>query len=149
MTNENFRKAERLGRFIEEAATQVLNMPSVGQYMYVTNKDESYPPYNIIEGEGTYKIELAVAGWVDEELDIELKDGKITVTGEKKIDADDIVEDTSVKFIHRGISTRKFRRAFAVSADYKVLGASLDNGILTIDLEQDEEKKPHKIKIGK
>jgi len=102
-----------------------------------------YPPYNIIRDDENYKVELAVAGFNKDEIEIELKEGNLTITGKK-------AEDESKFFVHKGIGTRAFTRTFTLSDDVVVKGADLNNGILSIDLERiiPEEKKPRKIEIG-
>jgi len=103
---------------------------------------DHYPPHNIIQtSEGAYRIEIACAGFSEDELSAELKDGVLHVTGEH--------ESRNLEFVHKGISTRKFDRAFRLSEYTQVVGASLVNGILAIELEVvlPEEKKPRKIDI--
>lgn len=104
---------------------------------------QNYPPYNIIKtDENSYELELAIAGFSDDELDIELKDGVLVVEGRK--------EDYQKNYVHKGISARAFRRTFTLADTIVVNGANLANGILTIKLENiiPEEKKPRKIPIG-
>jgi molecular chaperone IbpA len=113
-----------------------MHQTSVGQ--------SNYPPYNIVKvGENNYTIDIAVAGFAEDELNIELKDGILYVEGKKK-ESDDTV------YLHKGISTRQFRRSFTLSDTIVVRGADYHNGILYIDLENviPEEKKPRKIAIG-
>ena len=107
-------------------------------------QSNNYPPYNIVKvDEDNYAIELAVAGFFDNEIDIEVKDGILYVEG-KKGDHDE------GEYLHKGISARAFRRSFTLSDTIVVRGADLSQGILTIDLENviPEEKKPRKIAIG-
>lgn len=109
-------------------------------------KANSYPPYNITkESETTYIVELAVAGFTEENLDIEVKDGQLTIEG--KIDS----TDTEKEFLHRGIAARAFSRKFTLAETVVVRDASLENGMLRILLENiiPEEQKPKKITIGK
>jgi len=104
----------------------------------------NYPPYNIVKvDEDNYAIELALAGFKSDELDVELKDGILSVEGRK--DEDD------AKYLHKGISARHFRRTFTLSDTIVVRGADFVDGVLTIELENviPEEKKPRKIAIGK
>jgi molecular chaperone IbpA len=104
----------------------------------------NYPPYNIVKvDENNYTIDIAVAGFAEDELSIELKDGILYVEGKKK-------EDDKTVYLHKGISTRQFRRSFTLSDTIVVRGADYHNGILYIDLENviPEEKKPRKIAIG-
>lgn len=107
----------------------------------------SYPPYNIRTlGEDHYQITMAVAGFSEKDLDITTEQNRLLVTGELK-DA----EDEQAEFLHRGIATRAFERRFNLADHVKVVGASLENGLLHIDLEREvpEAMKPRNIKIGK
>lgn len=104
----------------------------------------NYPPYNIVKvDDDNYSIELAVAGFVQDDLDIEVKDGILYVEGKKG-------EEDKAEYLHKGISARSFRRSFTLSDTIVVRGADLSDGILTIDLMNviPEEKKPRKIAIG-
>lgn len=105
----------------------------------------NYPPYNIIRtAEQEYDIEIAVAGFEENELDVELQNGELTVKGENKS------EETRVgNYIHQGIANRSFTRKFALADHVEIKSASVKNGILTIKLEViiPEHKKPKKIAI--
>lgn len=106
----------------------------------------AYPPYNIERvGETAYRITLAVAGFREDELGVELKDGALTVTG-KRADAPD-----GKRFLHQGIAGRAFERRFQLAEHVEVRGAALENGLLHIELERvvPEEKKPRRIAIGR
>lgn len=110
-----------------------------------TPGQSNYPPYNIVKTEENfYELQLAVAGFTQDDLDVELKDGVLTVEGKK--DGDD-----EKNYIHKGISARAFRRTFTLSDTIVVNGADLTDGILTVELENiiPEEKKPRKISIGR
>jgi molecular chaperone IbpA len=104
----------------------------------------NYPPYNIIKvDDDHYTIDIAVAGFLEDELEIELKDGVLSVEGKKS-------DDDKTQYLHKGISTRQFRRTFTLADTIVVKGADYNSGILHIDLENviPEEKKPRKIPIG-
>jgi molecular chaperone IbpA len=106
----------------------------------------NYPPYNIVKlDEDRYTIELAVAGFDEDEIDVSIKEGVLEVIAEKATHRDE------GEYLHKGISARAFRRAFTLSDTIIVNGADLVNGILSIELENviPEEKKPRKINIGK
>tara|TARA_B100000963_G_scaffold361523_1_gene397421 strand:- start:1573 stop:2064 length:492 start_codon:yes stop_codon:yes gene_type:complete len=106
--------------------------------------NDHYPPHNIIKtGESDYLIEMAVAGFMKDELSVEVKDRTLTVTG------DHISKGR--EFIHRGISTKKFKRTFRLSEHVQVHGADIQDGILAIELKYvvPEEMRPRKISIGK
>lgn len=104
-----------------------------------------YPPYNIERtGENDYRISIAVAGFADSELNIEVKENALTVKGDKK------QPDTQGEVLHQGIAARAFERRFQLADYVQVKGASLENGLLHIDLvrEVPEAKKPRTIAIG-
>jgi molecular chaperone IbpA len=113
---------------------------------YVDNNVTStgFPPYNIQKGgDFTYTIEMALAGFSKDDIEVEIADGTLSVRSDKKEDPKD--EYT----YHRGISYRKFDRKFTLSDDIVVNGAKLENGMLTIELERiiPEEKKPRLIEV--
>lgn len=103
-----------------------------------------YPPYNIeTDGENAYRIEIAVAGFKPEELNIEFRENTLTVQG-KKASTDD-----AKRYLHRGLAERNFERRFQL-ADYVVVtGANLADGLLTIELERQlpEQLKPRRVEI--
>lgn len=113
------------------------------------DKQPSYPPYNIeLIAEDRYRITMAVAGFSEENLDIESKKNTLIVTGVKSGASD---AKTQRNFLHQGIAERNFERKFQLGEHVKVLGAFTENGLLHIDLEREipEELKPRKISITK
>ncbi|MEP2704366.1 MAG: Hsp20 family protein [Roseibium sp.] len=105
----------------------------------------SYPPYNIERtGENAYRITMAVAGFTDAELSIEAKEHVLTIKGEKS------EEEEDREIIYRGIASRTFERRFQIAEFVRVDGASLENGLLHVDLvrELPEAMKPRKIEIS-
>ncbi|MEA2851903.1 MAG: hypothetical protein QOE02_1922 [Rhodospirillaceae bacterium] len=89
---------------------------------------EGYPPYNIERiGENGLRIVLAVAGFTSDDLVIELVESQLSVRGKQTDDSDRV-------FLHRGIAARQFQRAFMLADGIEVMGARLDNGLLSIDL---------------
>lgn len=91
---------------------------------------DSYPPYNVEQlAESRLRITLAVAGFERSELDVQTEDNQLVICG-KQSDDDDRV------YLHRGIATRQFQRSFVLAEGIEVVGASLDNGLLRIDLER-------------
>ena len=89
---------------------------------------EGYPPYNIERiGENGLRITLAVAGFSNDDLAIELVENQLTVRGKQ-------TDDTDRVFLHRGIAARQFQRTFMLADGIEVVGARLDNGLLSIDL---------------
>ena len=110
--------------------------------------NSNYPPYNIRKiNENDYKIEVALAGYSKDDIELELKDSTLTVRNKQK---EKVVNDDSNGVIHKGISTRQFERSFTISEDIKVINAELLNGLLNIDLERviPEEKKARLISIS-
>ena len=106
----------------------------------------SYPPYNIEKtDDDAWSISIAVAGFSDNDLAIELKDRSLHVTARKAED-----DDAERKYLHRGIATRAFERRFHLADHVKVVGASHENGMLNIDLvrEVPEALNPRQIKIS-
>ena len=104
----------------------------------------AYPPFNIEEvGENAYRIELAVAGFGEDDLEIEVKDSTLTISGRK-------TPEEERAFLHRGIAERAFERRFQLADHVIVHGAKLTNGLLVIDLEREvpERLKPRKIEIA-
>lgn len=103
-----------------------------------------YPPYNIeVEGENRYSITLAVAGFKEDDFDIQVEQGVLTVKGKQGSD------NKQRQYLHQGIATRAFERKFNLADHVEVTGADLDNGLLTIHLlkELPEAMKPKKITI--
>ena len=105
---------------------------------------DHYPPHNIIKtSDEDYLIELAIAGFSTEGISVEVHQRTLTVTGEhvKK----------GREYIHRGISTKKFKRTFRLSENVEVHGADIQDGILAIHLKYviPEDQRPRKINIGK
>ena len=89
---------------------------------------EGYPPYNIERiGDNGLRIVLAVAGFTSDDLVIELVENQLSVRGKQTDDSDRV-------FLHRGIAARQFQRAFMLADGIEVMGARLDNGLLSIDL---------------
>ncbi|KNG93934.1 Hsp20 family protein [Pseudaestuariivita atlantica] len=107
--------------------------------------NQTYPPYNIEKtDEDAYRISIAVAGFSDEDLSVEVKDRALVVSARK-------VEDTTDRtYLHRGIATRAFERRFHLADHVKVTGASHEDGMLHIDLQREvpEALKPRRIEIA-
>ena len=110
--------------------------------------NSNYPPYNIHrDGENNYKIEVALAGYSKEDIELELKENTLTVRNKQK---EKVINGDNNGVIHKGISTRQFERSFTISEDIKIKNAELKNGLLNIDLERivPEEKKARLISIS-
>ena len=103
-----------------------------------------YPPYNVeVSGENEYRITMAVAGFAQKELTLEVKENILTVSGSRG------EEDKDRKFLYRGIANRGFERKFQLADYVRVVDARLENGLLHIDLRREipEAMKPRKIDI--
>lgn len=121
---------EHLANLIEQLAT--------------TEGDNGYPPYNIERlGENEYRITMAVAGFSNDDLNLEVKEGTLSVRGEK------VVDENNREFMHRGIAARNFERRFKLADYVEVSGATLENGLLHVDLKREipEAMKPRTIQI--
>ena len=111
-----------------------------------TTRDSGYPPYNIRKiNEAQYVIEIALAGFSKDDIEIELTEGNLAVRSKKE-------EETNGddSFVHKGIAKRSFLRSWTLSDDIIVQGADLKDGMLIINLEKviPDEKKPRLIQIG-
>ena len=109
---------------------------------------QSYPPYNIERtGEDAYRITVAVAGFTDKELQIEVKENALSIRGEKTITE----SEDKPEVLYQGIAARTFERRFQLADHVEVTGASVENGLLHVDLVRriPEAKKPRQIPIGK
>ncbi|HXP06766.1 MAG TPA: Hsp20 family protein [Stellaceae bacterium] len=107
----------------------------------------AYPPYNIEStGEDSYRLTMAVAGFSRDEIDITVQENSLVISA--KAQKED--EEVNGRYLHRGIARRAFERRFSLADHIKVSGASMDNGLLHVDLvrEVPEEAKPRQIKIG-
>lgn len=93
--------------------------------------NEGYPPYNIEQSaDNTYRITLAVAGFRDEDLSITLENAQLVIRGRQVDDGDGRI------FLHRGIAARQFQRSFVLAEGVEVAGASMENGLLHVDLQR-------------
>jgi HSP20 family molecular chaperone IbpA len=112
---------------------------------------EGYPPYNIEQiGENGLRITLAVAGFSMADLNVAVEDNQLVVRGQLKDGGEDGGQDGRV-YLHRGIASRQFQRSFVLAEGIEVLGASMDNGLLSIDLERlqpEPEVRTIKIESG-
>ena len=106
----------------------------------------TYPPYNIERtGENAYRISVAVAGFTQDDLNIEVKENSLTIRGEKKPEG-----EKKADVLYQGIAARTFERRFQLADHMQATGASLENGLLHVDLVREipEAKKPRQIQIG-
>ena len=108
--------------------------------------EQGYPPYNIERSdENNYRVTLAVAGFAEKDLSVDVKDRVLTVAGKHEGEA-----EPATAFLHQGIAGRAFTRSFQLAEHVEVKGARLANGLLHVDLERivPEEKKPRRITIN-
>ena len=110
----------------------------------VSESAQSYPPYNIERTDEThYRITLAVAGFAEKDLAVEMRDGVLSVAGKRE-------DAAKTGYLYQGIAGRAFERRFQLAEHVEVRAAKLENGLLHIELERliPEEKKPRKIAIN-
>jgi len=115
------------------------------EYSKSVQKTTSFPPHNILKlDDNRYVVEIAVAGFGKNDIDVTVEDGILTVKGEKK----DKTE--GVTYLHRGIGTRSFTKTLTIADTVEVRGASYEDGVLRIALENviPDHKKPRKVEIG-
>lgn len=117
------------------------------ELMRVTSQqtNSNYPPHNVIKtGENTVIIEVAVAGFAEGEIDINLDKRQLTISGETQRES-----DASWEYLHRGISSRDFKHVFTLAEHVEVKSASITNGILSVYLEREipEDARPKSIAI--
>lgn len=112
------------------------------------SNEATYPPYNIEKlSEDDYRITVALAGFSEDDLDVSITDGVLIVSASNSQEKD---EDVEGRYLYRGIAKRSFERRFRLAETIRVVGASLENGLLTIDLHREvpEHLKPRKINIA-
>jgi len=106
--------------------------------------EQGYPPYNIERSdENNYRVTVAVAGFAENDLSVDVKDRVLTISGKRE-------ENDKPNFLHQGIAGRAFERSFQLAEHVEVKAARLENGLLHVDLERivPEEKKPRRIVIN-
>lgn len=116
-------------------------------------KQSTYPPYNVeLLAEDQYRITMAVAGFSEQDIDIESKNNSLIIIGTKATKANASARDNNSprKFLHQGIAERNFERKFQLGEHVKVIGAFMENGLLHVDLKREipEALKPRKIAIN-
>lgn len=142
-----------LTRFDTNALAQ-LNRALVGfdrmfdtfETRFANQASNNYPPHNVVKtGEDTYSIEVAVAGFSMEEIEVELDNNDLSIKGQSKRE-----EDASREYIHRGLARRDFEKRFTLVDHIEVEGASIKDGILVVDLKRivPDALKPRKIAIS-
>src|SRR5208337_1894919 len=119
-------------------------LDSVSRY----DTNQTYPPYNIERTDEThYRITVAVAGFAEQDLTVELREGVLTVQGKHNDEAQNTEKGG---YLYQGIAGRSFERRFQLAEHVEVKGAKLENGLLHVDLERivPEERKPRRIPIN-
>jgi len=104
---------------------------------------QTYPPYDVLKlDEDTFQVSIAVAGFTKDDIDVSVENGTLIVKGE-------ITEVTDGEYLHKGIAARKFTRTFALGEYMEVTGATIEDGMLHVNVDRiiPEEKKPKTIKI--
>lgn len=125
----------------------VLRRLSLGETI---DNNISYPPYNLVHlSDNRYRIVLAVAGFAVDQLDITLADNKLIIMGNISKENTSDSEENDVKYLYKGIAERNFTRSFVLADHVIVADAKIENGLLTIELQQEipEALKPRKISI--
>ena len=131
-----FRNSVGFDRFSDLFETALRNDSSGG-----------YPPYNVEKrGEDSYRIVVAAAGFQQDDLDLQVEKGVLTVSGSKR----ESMSDEGVTFLHQGIAQRAFKLSFRLDDHIEIKGANLSNGLLSIDLQRvvPEEAKAKRIPIN-
>jgi molecular chaperone IbpA len=111
--------------------------------------EQGYPPYNIERSdENNYRVTVAVAGFADSDLAVDVKDRVLTISGKRE--GEGARPNAKADFLHQGIAGRAFERSFQLAEHVEVKGARLENGLLHVDLERivPEEKRPRRIAIN-
>lgn len=136
MVDEAFRDLSRLAIGFE---------PTLRRLQVTQGQSQGgYPPFNLERvDDHRYRITLAVAGFTMDDLDITIEDNQLTISGDIRH------KDDNRQYLHKGIASRSFGRSFVLADHVNVIGAYLENGILTVDLEHEipEALKPRKIQI--
>jgi molecular chaperone IbpA len=112
-----------------------------------TAHNNNYPPHNIVKySENNYAIEVAVAGFVREEIDVSVDQDQLTIKGIKNRN----VDTGPIEYLHRGLATRDFEQVFTLAEYMEVVGAKVENGMLYVDITRvvPEALKPRKIEIS-
>ena len=136
-----------LPSFVNQIHRQAIGFDSLFEQLnrnFANSKSDNYPPHNVVKlDDNHYVIEVAVAGFAEDEIDVELKENVLTVKGEQ------VKKEAEVEYLHKGISARNFVRTFPLAEHIEVRGATVKNGILAVALEQvlPEEQKAKKIQI--
>jgi len=137
-----------LPTFVNQIHRQTIGFDQIFEQLnkQFSSRQDNYPPHNVVKLDDThYVIEVAVAGFAEDEIDVELKENVLTVKGEQVKPTPEVAPE----YLHKGISNRDFTRTFPLAENIEVCGATVQNGILSIALEMlvPEEQKAKKIAI--
>ena len=152
MTHRNlsiFNKLRPISVGFDDIFNHFESMFDEDYYTLTQNIGSNYPPYNIVRsGENQYDIEIALAGFNKDDINVTVEDRLLTV--ETKNTDEKTTANQSNEVIHRGISQRYFKRSFTVASDVEVKNAQLKDGLLKISMERviPEDKKPRTIDIS-
>jgi molecular chaperone IbpA len=136
-----------LANDLDRIAKQAIGFEKFFDLFEDSFEKSTYPPHNIIKtGQETYLVQLAVAGFTEQDISIELEKNVLSIKGEKKEE-----QDPDFEYLHRGIATRSFHKTIRLADTIEVETASIENGILSVVLMNiiPEEKKVKKIPINK
>ena len=151
MTFKQHQDLPDLNKILERAQNAMLGFAPDWRGSLLTSiasSGETYPPYNLIKNnEHSYTIQMALAGFSQDELDISVQKQNLVISGKRKHSSED--EDESRTIIHRGISTRSFTKTFLLAENTDVVEAELKNGMLTVVVERKPppEEMPKQIQI--
>ena len=152
MTHRNlsiFNKLRPISVGFDDIFNHFESMFDEDYYTLTQNIGSNYPPYNIVRsGENQYDIEIALAGFNKDDINVTVEDRLLTV--ETKNTDEKTTANQSNEVIHRGISQRYFKKSFTVASDVEVKDAQLKDGLLKISMERviPEDKKPRTIEIS-
>tara|TARA_B100000965_G_scaffold392812_1_gene402818 strand:- start:2774 stop:3232 length:459 start_codon:yes stop_codon:yes gene_type:complete len=152
MTHRNlsiFNKLRPISVGFDDIFNHFESMFDEDYYTLTQNIGSNYPPYNIVRsGENQYDIEIALAGFNKDDINVTVEDRLLTV--ETKNTDEKTIANQSNEVIHRGISQRYFKKSFTVASDVEVKNAQLKDGLLKISMERviPEDKKPRTIEIS-
>jgi molecular chaperone IbpA len=148
--DHSFSDLDKFNKFFVGADKFADRMAETVQHLANTATNGTYPPFNLKKtDDNVYVIEMAVAGFGKQDLEMTLADNKLIINGKTTVD-DQITDTVSEQFLHKGISDRPFTRSFTLADNVVVNNAALVNGLLKIWLEHiiPEDKKPKKIDIA-
>jgi molecular chaperone IbpA len=149
MTNSRYLTSINLDPFLKNAIGFSNNIQSMLDRCENANTG-NYPPFNIVEiDEDHYRVELAVAGFKNDELTVEVENGELKVSGFQETVTEEDEDLPDERYIHRGISARSFTRVWTLADHVEVTDASMEDGILKIELEREvpEALQPKRIEI--